>query len=518
MTAAVCPEATLALLWERVRQQGDMPAFTKAISAILGALRGEFEHEQEHEHGQDHGQDRGQDRGQNREPPPKRGFSMTRTVLSDPVLTQKVLRLANSGMYAAFGQRIHTVSQAVLVLGADAIGHLALGLKLMEDLPGSALNPSLAHVEMEKAVLAGMVAQQVAASAETDDTEEAVVCSMLHTLGRMMVTFYLPEKWAALQDHGGAGCEEGAAPSVLGLPMEELGRCAAQRWGLPRKLIDSMRRIEPAAGVGPLGDDDWLAALSTMSARCADSLWHDDAAGAVTMGALASSYSEMLGVAPESILGAIGRARAIACLDLTIAPLARPAEALAIQSAMAVESTRLRALANQILQTGVAGMRAALPTATAGQMMSMALETLVQGLSFSRSIAFLRNRRDKKYFAKTGVGAGVTDLLAQLVFSDAYQSDVFHASLASDRVIFIENAADLRFVSKLPPWWSGSLASARSFVILPLCSHGQPMGFIYGDWNHSAGAMVLGPAEFTLLGELRALMVKSVELRQKSAT
>ena len=101
--------ATLDLLWERIRRRGDMPGFTKAITAILGAMRGEDERE----------------------------FSMTQTVLTDPVLTQKVLRLANSGMYAAFGQRVNTVSKAVMVLGTEAIGHLALGLKLVEELTSS---------------------------------------------------------------------------------------------------------------------------------------------------------------------------------------------------------------------------------------------------------------------------------------------------------------------------------------------------------------------------------------------
>src|SRR3978361_317601 len=103
------PDATLALLWERVRRQGDMPGFTRAIHTILGAMRGEDEHE----------------------------FDMAQTVLTDPVLTQKVLRLANSGMYSAFGQRVTTVTKAILVLGTDAIGHLALGLKLIEELSGA---------------------------------------------------------------------------------------------------------------------------------------------------------------------------------------------------------------------------------------------------------------------------------------------------------------------------------------------------------------------------------------------
>lgn len=475
--------ATLALLWERVRQQGDMPGFTKAVSAILGAMRGEEDHE----------------------------FSMTRTVLSDPVLTQRVLRLANSGMYAAFGQRINTVSKAVLVLGTDVIGHLALGLKLMEELSASSTDPTLAHVEMEKAVLAGMVAQQVATSAAAGDPEEAVVCSMLHTLGRMMVTYYMPERWADLQAHGGAGFEDASALAVLGVTMEDLGRAAAEQWGLPKNLISSMRRVEPAERSEALTHDDWLAALSTMSAQCADSLWHDDAAGAVTVRALASSFSGMLGLEPEGILGAIERAREIAANDLSIAPLARPAE----KRAKAIEATRQRAEGNAVLLAGVSDMRDVLASASPGQMMSMALETVYQGLSFSRTVAFLRNRRDKKYFAKMGFGEGVTELIPGMVFDDQYEPNVFHASLSSDRVIFIENALDPKFAAKLPVWWTASLANARSFVVLPLCSSGQPMGFIYGDWDPSFDTISLNQTEFALLNDLRGLMVKSVERRQK---
>src|ERR1700751_4557261 len=124
-TISAAGNQTLTLLWERIRQQGDMRGFTKAISAILGAMRGEDEEQ----------------------------FNMTQTVLSDPFLTNKVLRLANSGMYSAFGHSINTVSKALLVLGTGAIGHLALCLKLIEERSNSSPDSSSAHVEMEKAVL-----------------------------------------------------------------------------------------------------------------------------------------------------------------------------------------------------------------------------------------------------------------------------------------------------------------------------------------------------------------------------
>src|SRR5450830_1897544 len=263
---------TLELLWARTRQQGDMPGFAKAISAILGAMRGEDDHE----------------------------FDMTQTVLSDPVLTHKVLRLANSGMYSAFGQRVNTVSKAVLVLGIDAIGHLALGLKLIEELSQATPDSVSAHVEMEKAVLAGMVAQQVATSAGSLQAEQAVVCSMLHTLGRMMVTFYMTDFWARMQAHAGPGNEAAAAREILGLSLPEVGYATAAHWGLPQHLINGMRPMEPSPDNAPVSGADWMAGLSTMAARCADSLWHDDAAGA--------AQARAAGACPRGARAPVGRA------------------------------------------------------------------------------------------------------------------------------------------------------------------------------------------------------------------
>ena len=464
-----------------------MPGFTKAINAILGAMRGEDERE----------------------------FSMTQTVLTDPVLTQKVLRLANSGMYAAFGQRVNTVSKAVMVLGTEAIGHLALGLKLVEELHKSTPDSALAHVEMEKAVLAGMVAQQVAGSVASCDTEEAVVCSILHTLGRMMVTFYLPERWEQLQQLVGVGQEDGAAPALLGLSLEEIGRATADHWGLPKNLVAGMRTIDPAAfdpdaaHLTHVDHPDWLAALSTMSAQCAQALWNDDAAGAARINQLAADFAPLLRVDTDSILNAVDRAKVTAAAELTVAPLAKPLE----KQERIAAAQRQRAAGAQLLIDGVADMREAVALVSPSQMVSMALETVQQGLVFSRAFAFLHSRRDGRYIAKLGIGADAKAMLPNLVFDDTGAPDVFHAALNADRVIFIENAHEPKFMSKLPNWWLGNLADARCFVILPLCSHGQPAGFIYGEWSSDVPPVQLSQAEFALLNDLRAIVVRNLERR-----
>jgi HD-like signal output (HDOD) protein len=478
---------TLSQLWDRTRMQGDMPGFAKAISSILGAMRGEDESD----------------------------FNMTQTVLSDPVLTQKVLRLANSGMYSAFGQHVNTVSKAVLVLGTEAIGHLALGLKLIEELSVAGASAgaasSSAHIEMEKAVLAGMVAQQVATSANSRHAEEAVVCSLLHTLGRMMITFYMPERWSRMQEVAGAGNENEAALQVLGLTMEEVGSAAAAHWGLPKNLISGMRTVAPPEAGAEVSHADWIAGLSTMSARCAESLWHDDEAGAEEVKRITESYSGMLGVSPELMSEAIDKAREVAANDLSIAPLSKPAE----RRAKALAKTRQRAEGNKILLSGLADMRDLVDSASPGQMVSIALETVFQGLDFSRAVAFVRNRREGRYAAKMCFGEGLKEKLGDMVFDEAYEPNVFHAALNSDRVIFIENARDPKFAAKLPAWWKASLSEARSFVILPLLSNLQPAGFIYGDWDESFPPIQLSQTEFGLLNDMRALVVKAVERRHQ---
>ncbi|MYM25990.1 HDOD domain-containing protein [Duganella sp. FT135W] len=474
---------TLSELGDCTRRRGDMPGFAKAITAILGAMRGEDEQE----------------------------FNMTRTVLSDPVLTQKVLRLANSGMYSAFGQHVNTVSKAVLVLGTEAIGHLALGLKLIEELAATSTDTTVAHIEMEKAVLAGIVAQQIAFTAESRHGEEAVVCSMLHTLGRMMLTFYMPERWHELQrlaDESERSVED-TAPELLGLSLEEVGHAAALHWGLPSSLVSGMRTMVPPEPEAEVTPSDWIAGLSTMSALCAESLWHDDAAGAEKVKQLAESYAGMLGVEATNLINAIEQAKVVAANDLTIAPLSRPAE----RRAKALAKTRQRAAGNKILLSGLADMRDVIDTASPGQMVQIALETVYKGLDFSRAVAFVRNRKDATYSAKISFGEGTRELLPAMTFDDAYEPNVFHAALNSDRVIFIENARDAKFAAKLPLWWKSSLAEARSFVILPLSANGQPAGFLYGDWDDSFPPISLSATEFSLLNDMRAMVVRAVERR-----
>jgi HD-like signal output (HDOD) protein len=460
---------TQEMLWKQIKEQGHLPGFSNVVEQIVGAMQNEDERE----------------------------FSMTRTVLSDPALTHRVLRLANSAMYAMFGE-INTVSRAVMVLGTESIGHLALGLKLVDSLATVSSSSAGVRTEMEKAVLAGHIARQVTAQASTRDAEEAVVCSLLHGLGRMVVVFYLPQYYEAIAKMVEEGADEAvAAVKVLGMTMVDIGRLIARRWGLPRDLIESLHDVTPQAGE-PLDHAGWLAALSTMSSTCARAIC-EEGAGDEALAGIVEGYADMLGMECGTVLEALGAARVAARDDPA---LTRPT-AVAV-SAAPVDTEREDA--TPALVRGVADMRRVAASITTGQLMTMALETIFLNLKLTRAVAFLRNRKDGKYVAGMCFGADVQALASRLVFSDAYQPDVFHAALANDKMVCVKDASDPAFRAKLPRWWKDAFPAVRSFIVLPLTVNRHPVGFIYGDWDDAA-PVALAQGEIQALNDLRSLVM-----------
>lgn len=479
-------EKTLELLWARVRSRGDLPGFSKVINSIISAMRGDNDAE----------------------------FNMTKTVLSDPALTQRVLRLANSAMYSVFGGGINTVSKAVTVLGTETIGHLALGLKLIDGLSTSMADAPGTRGELEKAVLAGHIGRQVAASASSRDAEEAVVCSMLHTLGRLMVTFYLPESWSTISSRceSGKQTEEEVSRELLGMTMEEIGRAIARQWGFPTTLINSMVYVHPRATGEPIDHGEWLATISTVSSRCADAICKSDGANSGELSRIVSGYSDMLGVDTEQILAAVDTALSVVEGEAVIS---RPIKLHEGEKKVDTHKTIGKPdNAAELLAHGVADVRGAMHNSSTTQLMTMALETVFKGLGLSRALAFVRNSERHSYLVRMGFGEGTHDLIDNLNFPDAYQPDVFHAALANDKMIFIENAHASAFASKLPRWWKGALFDARGFMVLPMAVGRNPVGFIYGDWDLTLPPAKIEATEIAPLDELRHLLVTVIDQRR----
>ena len=330
-----------------------------------------------------------------------------------------------------------------------------------------------------------------------------------------MVSFYLPEYWEQVQQEVAeqGGSENEAAANALGLSLDEIGRQIAKHWGLPNELVASLKEVPPrSADDAPLGHAEWLAVVSSMATQCATVLCQKEGVADTALAEVAEAYAGMLGFEAPVLLAEIESAhmqlleeRRSSSSDETDDERDEPLP----------ESEGKPEDAIEILRRGVSDLRSDLLSVSTTQLMTVALETVYQGLGLGKAIAFLRNQDAGKYVAQMSFGGGAEELLPRLTFSDAYQPDVFHAALASNKMIHVADAHVSSFSNKLPGWWREELGVAHSFVILPLMLNFHPVGFLYGDWQEASSPESIASDEVALLDDLRAILVKAIEHRCK---
>jgi HD-like signal output (HDOD) protein len=463
-----------AQLLARMNERGDLPGFSHSVQSIVNVLADSS----------------GDDRDD---------IKLIQVVLTDASLTQKVLRLANSAMYAVFEGQVTTVSRAIAILGIQTVAHLALGLKVVESFQSDDQTGICIKGEMQKSMLAGVLGRQFAAcAASTRDAEEASVCSVLHGLGRMLVAFYLPEAWAAVQKAAASGkLEDAAARDILCVGYEQIGQFIATRWGLPPTLVSALRPAPEFREGVEFTHSDWLCTVGTAATRGAHIL-HESSSTEESpkMTTLIETFAPRLGVDPAQLRGAIASARHIIQETMSVAPVAEKA----------VEQNRDRALA-----AGLEELRNAAKTATLSQTVAQSVEFLHQTLGSTRSFYFLKATKERMYKARLGLGKGAVELLPSLKFEEQFKPDVFHAAMASEKSCYVENSKSPAIKFRLPMWWMATLGAAQSFCIVPMNSNRVPLGFIYLEWAAASQSKKLEGYALEVLGEVRGIIAQSIE-------
>ncbi|HEX8605684.1 MAG TPA: HDOD domain-containing protein [Pseudoduganella sp.] len=186
---------------------------------------------------------------------------IARLVARDPVLSAKLLRLANSAYYN-LSRSIGTVEDAVLMLGFVAVRTLVISSGLVngfKSVTGLDLG-QFWRFSMRTAVAAKWIAKKT-----RDNGELAFTIGMMHAIGQLVIHASMPDKAAAL--------DAVAAPldrrrldverEALGFTYADVGAELARRWQFPAVFSDAI-----AAFPAPLerGAVDRLAAIVHLAA------------------------------------------------------------------------------------------------------------------------------------------------------------------------------------------------------------------------------------------------------------
>lgn len=175
------------------------------------------------------------------ESPATGGRQVGAEIAKDQVLSAKVLKLVNSGLYG-FAKPISSIPHAVTMLGFDAVKSLVLSSSVLDIITDAI--PGLWEHSQACARTCGLLAHHL----QLPDPEELVTIGLLHDLGKVVLHQALDAEYQQVllrvmrADMLFFEAEEEPGVLAPGLNHGTIGGWLLEKWTLPAKLV------EPIAG------------------------------------------------------------------------------------------------------------------------------------------------------------------------------------------------------------------------------------------------------------------------------
>ena len=152
----------------------------------------------------------------------------------DPAMTAKLLRIANSSLYA-FPRQIETVTRAVTIIGTAQLSDLALSMsatKLFNEIPADLVDVTSFW---QHSVSSAVVARGLASLLRQHNVERFFIGGLLHDVGRAVMLVYCPAhaREAIMRARQSGRPLYETEREVLGYDHADLGFAMLEAWGLP---------------------------------------------------------------------------------------------------------------------------------------------------------------------------------------------------------------------------------------------------------------------------------------------
>jgi diguanylate cyclase (GGDEF)-like protein len=181
--------------------------------------------------------------------------SVAEAVGRDPALAAKVLRTANSPLYAK-RRRSETLRQAIVILGLNATLTLALGFTLVKSLKGGKPNGVNHPLLWRRSLLAATAARALGEAVGQSALEELFLAGLLQDVGMLALDRAVPELYRDTEALQRAHRELAAHERRrLGLDHADAGSWLMREWNLPERLSQAVARshkLESRRALDPL--------------------------------------------------------------------------------------------------------------------------------------------------------------------------------------------------------------------------------------------------------------------------
>ncbi len=468
-------------------------------------------------------------------------------VLKDYALTSKVLKLVNSVSYSQFGE-VTTISRAIVLLGFENIKNLALTLMLFDHFQKNSSNSE--HIDtMVKSFYSGILAQKISQDIYFAHKEEAFICSLFHTFGKMLVSFALPEKIEEIKfvSREKGISEDAAALSVLGGRYEDMGMAMARDWHFPNKIINSMHKLRGMEITSNAGDSDKLNFIAFFANEIANILSTtaekkemDEKIGKLTE--MFKAHFGDLDGRLESIINAsfedLNEFSRIFNVNLNAVPFRRQLLIWADKSEKSVATSQdilLSDFSPEALKTidiilgpekednpesiftkGIQDINSSiLSNFSLNDIVRIVLETMYRGMQLSgqaKALFLIKNTKMPVMNIRFGFGSRIEELKKWFKISLDGSGDIFNISIAKGHDLVIKNIESPDIKKLLPEWFKSRVFARIFFVLLPIIINNKPLGIFYVE-GEMEGFQKITAGHLNYLKILRDQTV--VAIRQK---
>jgi len=167
---------------------------------------------------------------------------LTAIIESDPVLTARILSIANSSYYG-FVKKISTISHAVVVLGFQEIQNIALGMSVVQlfDRRGSEFTEKL----WRHSFAVGVGTRMMAKYFNLNQDGKYFVGGLLHDVGKIFLSQYLTEVFremiSTMEKEENKKTYHVLEEEFFGISHAEVGGKLMDSWMFPQEISDAVR-------------------------------------------------------------------------------------------------------------------------------------------------------------------------------------------------------------------------------------------------------------------------------------
>lgn len=167
---------------------------------------------------------------------------ISKVISLDPILTARILRIANSAFYG-FPRRIKTIKDAAIILGFDTIRALIVAASVHKLFSNELKGYKVERGELWRHSVGTAMCAQKLASFFNIDSDETFIAGLLHDIGKVVIDQLIDEEFNSIMK---LVVEDNlsfihAEELILGFNHAEIGAKVALKWNLPNYLVDAIK-------------------------------------------------------------------------------------------------------------------------------------------------------------------------------------------------------------------------------------------------------------------------------------